>query len=210
MILSKFRIVSRTEARLEPRSDTTEPLSPQSCSFWTWQCEHSCAVFGGAFAPAPDHSDRGANTKGKIRSREVPEPAMYVRVVVERLGIGADTASVSSSTSSSTQYHRRAETHAQNTHAPLTIVRVGAADDKIVEGLSLPASSANRTVRSPGVVAGTTSTGADMSSASRAPAYGDAEPKSVRDSNLSARLGISETLEIESLLETSIEKIAIH
>ena len=100
--------------RVGRRGDAFEPLSNHSCSFWTWQCGHSCAAFGGAPAPAPAHVERtGASTRGRRRSREVPSPATYVGVAEgARIGAApAESASPGSSASSSMRYHRRAETH---------------------------------------------------------------------------------------------------
>ena len=118
------RMVSRTDASALDAVDAFEPLSNHSCSFWTWQCGHSCAAFGGAPAPAPAHVERtGASTRGRRRSREVPSPATYVGVAEgARIGAApAESASPGSSASSSTRYHRRAETHEHSTHAPPTI-----------------------------------------------------------------------------------------
>ena len=159
IILSKLRMVSRTDASALDAVDAFEPLSNHSCSFWTWQCGHSCAAFGGAPAPAPAHVERtGASTRGRRRSREVPSPATYVGVAEgARIGAApAESASPGSSASSSMRYHRRAETHEHSTHAPPTMGRPEGAG---FSAAGFSASTAKRTATSSSDAA----TGADIS-----------------------------------------------
>ena len=169
IIRSKLRTVSRTEASALDAVDAFEPLSNHSCSFWTWQCGQSCAAFGGARAPAPAHFERtGASTRGRRRSRDVPSPATYVGVAEgARSGAAPAASSPGSSASSSTRYHRRAETHAHSTHAPPTMVRPEGAAVGVGVAAGFSASTAKRTATSrassPDAAAASPATGADIS-----------------------------------------------
>jgi hypothetical protein len=120
-------------------------------------------------SPRPPTSSGRAPARGAGVARATCLfPATYVGVAEgARSGAAPASSSPGSVDSSSTRYHRRAETHAHNTHAPPTMVRPEGAAVGVGVAAGFSASTAKRTATSrassPDAAAASPATGADIS-----------------------------------------------